>query len=176
MALKPRFPLWTVLIIATLAASSCRAKTVAPSGYPINTPFSGGAYPVSTPPPATQPETGYPVAPSPVTPNPEAASYTFTLDSIHAGDVHVTGTGPAQLPIRIADLSQGGVQIGVGLIDNTGRFDIAINPPAIGGYRIGVLLGDLSGTKYHIEDFGRVVGSRDIPLIGLVLTSTLTNK
>jgi hypothetical protein len=174
--LKSRF--LTVAIVVALAVAGCRSKTTLPTGYPINNSSGGGGYPANTlVPPATPPSSGYPggASASPTT-NSEVASFIFTLDPIRAGDTHVTGAGPASLLIRLTDYNEAGFQIGTGLIDAQGHFDIAINPPAIGGHRINLQLGDLTGTKYHLEDFGNVPGIRDIPLIGLVMTSTLTIK
>lgn len=124
------------------------ASTLAP--YPINTP-GNQAYPVAT---AYTPK------------------YVLTLDPIRTGDIHVTGSGPIKLPIQIVDVSRTGKVLGAGIINESGHFDIPINPVAIGGNRIGILLGDLTGTTYRQEDFS----GRDMPLIGLILTSTMTIK
>ena len=180
MNLKPASNKFFVLVIGVaLTLFGCRSTPDSSAGYPINNQTNsnpGGAYPVSQP-LSTQPASGYPGgALSPVPTSANAGKLVFTLDPIHAGDAHVTGTGPAHLPIRIIDLSRAGAEIGTSLIDDKGRFDIAISPPAVGGYRIGITLGDLTGTKYHIEDFVGGPGYKDYPLIGLVLTSTLAIK
>jgi hypothetical protein len=100
----------------------------------------------------------------------------FTLDSIRGGADRVSGTGPAGLPIRIIDISQVGAQIGSGVIEETGHFEILVAPPVVGGNRIGIQVGDLSGTSFRGEDFLSGPGYRDIPMVGIVLTSTLSTR
>ncbi len=137
--------------------------TPTPTLNPPYPPQAGtpGPYPVST-----VSSLPYPIATA------TAPKYVLSLDPVHSGDIHVTGSGPTKLPIQIIDVSKAGKQLGVGVINDAGRFDVPINPSAIGGNRIGIMLGDLTGTSYRQEDFT----GRDMPLIGLVLTSTMTLK
>ena len=110
--------------------------------------------------------------PDPLAPTLPAPRYTVTLDPVRAGDLVVSGSGPAGLPIRIVDISQVGYSYGETMIGQGGRFTLQLAEPAIGGNRIGVLLADLAGSKYTPADFG----GRDIPLIGLVIASQLVAK
>jgi hypothetical protein len=116
------------------------------------------------------------VLPSPVAKVTSRAGVAFTMDPVRGGDTRVTGTGPAGLPIRIIDLSQAGTQIGSGVIDKTGHFKISVAVPIIGGNRIGIQIGELAGTLFRYDDFQRGPGYRDIPMIGIVFTSTLASK
>lgn len=128
------------------------------------------------PEPGTSPATS-PLSPlSPQGENTPGWGPIFTLDPLREGDIVVTGTGPANLPIRVIDLSQAGDQIGGGLIEQTGRFNIAVSSPVIGGNRIGIQIGDLTSTPFRYEDFISGPGYRDYPMIGVVFTSTLATR
>jgi len=127
------------------------------------------------PEPTASPLVPLPVSPlsSPLmVPSPFPTGPAFTLDPVRAGDDHVTGTGPAGLPIRIVDLSEVGWQIGSGAINEDGNFDIQV-VPIVAGHRVGIQINDLSGTSFREEDFMSGPGYSDIPMIGVVFTSAL---
>jgi hypothetical protein len=100
----------------------------------------------------------------------------FTLNPIRAGDTRVTGTGPARLPIRIIDVSLVGEQIGSGAIDENGKFDISVSPPIETQHSIGIQIGDLQGTPFKYEDFIWGEGYKDLPMVGIIFTTTLSTK
>ena len=54
-----------------------------------------------------------------------------------------------------------------------GKFEIRLNQPLVAGERVGLMQGDLSGTPFQKTDFLSGPGYQDIPLIGIVFTSTL---
>ena len=117
---------------------------------------------------------------SPLTPqadpvaDPQPASavpprYTVSLDPVRAGDTHVSGDGPGGLPLRVVDMSLAGEPLGEGVVAQDGTFLILLGSPVAGGNRVGILLGDLAGSKYSQSDFA----VRDVPLIGAVVASQL---
>jgi hypothetical protein len=77
----------------------------------------------------------------------------FRLDRpIMAGDTEVRGTGPAGVPIFIADVTFMGEPLGNGTIGSDGTFVVKVKPLP-DGHRIGLALGVLNGTKWKPEDF-----------------------
>ncbi len=69
-----------------------------------------------------------------------------------AGATEVRGTGPAGVPIFIADVTFMGEPLGTGTIGPDGKFVIKVQP-LIDGHRIGLALGILDGTPWKPEDF-----------------------
>lgn len=71
---------------------------------------------------------------------------------IFAGVDRVSGTGPAGVPIIIADVTFMGEPLGASVIGDDGTFEIRV-PVLEKNHRIGIMLGDLRGTKWRVEDF-----------------------
>ena len=103
-------------------------------------------------------------------PHPASAvppQYSVSLDPVRAGDTRVSGEGPAGLPLRVVDMSLAGEPLGEGVVAQDGTFLILLGSPVAGGNRVGILLGELTGSKYSQSDFA----VRDVPLIGAVVAS-----
>jgi hypothetical protein len=77
----------------------------------------------------------------------------FRLEKpILEGDSTVSGTGPAGVPIIIADVTFMGEQLGAGVIDASGNFVVEV--PELGkNHMVGIMLGNLTGTQWEPEDF-----------------------
>jgi hypothetical protein len=69
-----------------------------------------------------------------------------------ANAVEVHGTGPAGVPIFIADITFMGEPLGTGTIGPDGKFTVSVKPLP-DGHRIGLALGVLTGTQWKPEDF-----------------------
>jgi hypothetical protein len=77
----------------------------------------------------------------------------FQLDRpIAAGTTIIRGTGPAGVPIWIADVTFMGEVLGQGTIGPDGKFAIQVQPLEA-KHRIGLALAELNGTKWKPEDF-----------------------
>ncbi len=98
-----------------------------------------------------------PLGPSPLSPLPAPSTQVtpFKLDRpILAGATEIRGTGPAGVPIYIADITFMGEPLGTGKVDTDGKFVIVVKPLEA-GHRIGLRLGILEGTPWKPEDFYR---------------------
>jgi hypothetical protein len=91
---------------------------------------------------------------SPLTsPLPVSYAVPFRLDRpIVAGADVVHGTGPAGVPILIADITFMGEVLGQGTIGPDGKFTIKVKLLEA-GHRIGLGLAELAGTQWKAEDF-----------------------
>lgn len=72
---------------------------------------------------------------------------------IPAGSTKVTGSGPPGVPIVLMDITFGGNLLASGVIGEDGKFQLTLDRPLEARHRIGVTLGELSGTQWQREDF-----------------------
>jgi hypothetical protein len=132
-----------------LAACTSTTPTVAPPTG--NSP--GTAYPGIV-------ESGYPVAPTevipptggyPAPPTRDPSIIPFELDRpITVNATQVTGSGPAGVPIVLQDVTFMGVVLGETVIGPDNRFSFSVQPLE-GNRRIGISIGDLTGTAWDLE-------------------------
>jgi hypothetical protein len=66
--------------------------------------------------------------------------------------------GPAGIPIMLQDITFNGEVLALGAIDENGRFKVNLPRSLEVGHRIGITLGDLTGTglsreQFYLEDF-----------------------
>lgn len=98
------------------------APTTDPNAaYPEPETSEASAYP----PPATEGATGGPLGP------------VFELEPAQAGDTTVSGVGPVDVQIAIANVTFAGEMLGTGRSDEEGNFSISVEP-LTEGHRIGV--------------------------------------
>ena len=82
-----------------------------------------------------------------------SASVPFKLERpIPAGATEVRGTGPAGVPVFVADVTFMGESLGTGTIGPDGKFVVAVKPLEA-NHRLGLALGNLEGTAWKPEDF-----------------------
>jgi hypothetical protein len=137
--------------------------------------FAGCGTPQPTASPLDSPVAVAPlVADSPLNPNtlPEGPVFTVELP-LKSGDMIVRGTGRASVPLRVVSVTQMASTLGNGVVGSDGRFQINVAPPLVEGERVGLMIGDLTGTPFTSIDFLRGPGYSDLPFIGVVFTSTL---
>ena len=92
--------------------------------------------------------------PSPL-PTTDSAGVPFKLERpIPAGATEVRGTGPAGVPVFVADVTFMGESLGTGTIGPDGKFVVAVKPLEA-NHRLGLALGNLEGTAWKPEDFYR---------------------
>jgi len=92
-------------------------------------------------------------------------SLRFTVaEPLFEGSTSVSGTGPPA-SIRIVSISNVGETLGVGIIDGSGTFNIALSRPLNPKETIAVMLQD--GVSQ--AEFLDAPGATDIPMIGFVL-------
>lgn len=128
-----RFVMLTLLLVGLFFALSGCSKNLPPASSPLESP------------PIT-----------PVTfPTPDTSSLEpFRLDKpIIAGATRVTGSGPVGVPIMLLDITFGGRLLALGVIDQDGRFELGLGEPLEARHRIGITLGDLTGTGWQPGDF-----------------------
>jgi len=98
----------------------------------------------------------------------------FTISlPVRAKDTVVRGTGGPGVPLRVVNLTQMATELGQGTVGPDGKFEIKIPQGLPKDERIGLMLGDLSGTRFQATDFLGGPGYVDTPYIGTVFTSTL---
>jgi len=149
--------------------------SAAAEGSPVQTPASAESYPapgvgvVSV-------QTGYP---APVTATPETSRIPivpFVLDRpLEPGATVVSGSGPADVPIVIANVFLMGEIIGEGTIGADGRFSFPISPTLETGHWIGIALDNLTDSEFAYEDFYaqgfRGPGAEQVPQVGFIYDS-----
>jgi hypothetical protein len=105
----------------------------------------------------------------------------FQLDKpVIAGVTKVTGKGPSGIPVVLADVTLGGNVLGSTTINREGRFEIKVGAPLEAGHRVGLTLGDLSGTgKQHRDFYDEVFygdGALTVPQIGFFFDTAMVSK
>jgi hypothetical protein len=136
-----------------------------PESYPPPDPASNGdSYPA-------------PVPTATVTTNFSGPIVPFTLEKpLAAGATTVRGTGPAGVPIVIANVTFMGEVLGQGVIGEDGGFEISV-APLEEGHRLGIAIGELAATPWTYADF-YVEGFRgdnamQVPQVGFLFDSAL---
>jgi hypothetical protein len=105
----------------------------------------------------------------------------FHLDKpINTSNTQVSGTGPANIPIIIADITFNGEILGNGTIGQDGKFIIQLVMPVEANHRIGIALGDLTNTDWDSSDFldKAFFGDefRQVPTIGFFYDTYLVTE
>ena len=141
------------------------------TGYPIQ-----DAYPFNTSIP--QASTAYP----PINQINEAVSYPINTptrnprsgpkfeinEPVLAGSFQVSGTGPANLPIILIDVTEMGFVISETVIGSDGIFRFELDEPLIKSHAVGIQIGDLSKTDFNYDDYTFGEDYMDRPLIGII--------
>ena len=163
------------LIAVAVFMAGCESESPTPtaSSSPLATPETGTTdFSVSTP----SEEAGAPVPTGEDSPAVEAVPLegaTFSIDEpLREGDTQVSGEGPSDIPILIADLTLLGESLGRGKIGADGRFVIPVTPGLILNHRIGILLDTETTEIQYTEELLaqlealRGDGAMSIPRIG----------
>ena len=124
------------------------------NGYPINTPDAN-------------PQTGYPVVDDSSDETPQGPEFSISVP-VQAGDLTVTGSGPAEVPLRLVSVSAAGEVLAETVINQEGLFTFNLNEALEAGLTIGLMLGDLSGTDFNENDFLYSDTYYARPLIGIL--------
>jgi hypothetical protein len=157
---------WFALVLClTLLLSACARQIANPSPGATARPYTNNpAYPApgsthGTDYPAPTPLYGQTPAPLPEYPAPTlkpgsfVAVTPFKLDKpIIAGATEVTGTGPANIPILLEDISFFGQILGQTVIREDGTFVFEVKPLEA-EHRLGLTTGDLTNTKWSDANF-----------------------
>jgi len=136
----------SIFLLVSLLIAGCNSAPTTPTNNPPTKPYPG-------------PVTGAPVNP-----------VRFQIDRpVKAGDTIVKGSGPAGVPIVIANVTMMGTILGGDVIGADNRFSIDV-PPLESSTRIGVEIGDLTGTNYVWDQFQseqfKGSGALTVPLVG----------
>jgi len=137
------------------------------------------AYPIPGYPSPYSSEVGYPAFPTfaaeiayPIvtpTKDPKMNGPKFEINEpVVGGSKIVTGTGPANVPIILIDVTEMGALLGQTIIDKNGEFIFNLDEELIAYNAIGLQIGDLSSTDLKYEDFTYSEEYIDRPLIGIV--------
>lgn len=122
------------------------------------------AYPVEVF--STPIDEGYPIEES--TPIYEQGPEFEISTPISGGDSVVTGTGPANVPIRLVDVTEIGFALDETVIESDGTFTFTLEEPLESGHTIGIQLGDIEGTDLDESDFLYSETYYERPLIGIL--------
>jgi hypothetical protein len=141
---------------ATLDIASYPAPTTASFSNAL--PSVDPAYPAPPPSPTINPGTPVKVVP-------------FKINKpLSAGMTEITGSGPADIPITLADITSYGDIVGEGTISSDGTFTIKLNKPLEVNQWIGITYSNLKNTKWvpsNFDDPGfRGDSPQLIPLVG----------
>jgi hypothetical protein len=135
------------------------------------TPEQNNGYPgEQTSTPASYPAVTIPEYPGPQVTYDESRRFTIN-EPIHVGDQLVSGTGPANIPIKVVNVSYLGEVLGTGQTGTDGSFSINLSAPVELQHVIGIQLNDQSLDS----DFRNNPGPdySDFPMVGLILTSAI---
>jgi hypothetical protein len=97
----------------------------------------------------------YPLPPSPtMNPGTPVKVVPFRINKpVPDGATEVSGTGPADIPITLADITMYGDILSQTTIKSDGTFKFNLSQPIGKGHLIGVALSDLKGTKWVAANF-----------------------
>lgn len=96
----------------------------------------------------------------------ESKRFTFN-EPLKVGQEEVSGTGPANIPIKVVSISSAGESLGLGSVGNDRTFSVALSRPLQERELIAIQLGDNSLRV----DFRDAPGT-DMPMIGLIFAET----
>jgi hypothetical protein len=135
--MSPRIVLLVLLFAAVLGTvAGCRPVT--PTGGPIEAdpaPLAGDPQP-----PTLTPRSGAPVT-------------AFAIRRpVREGDTVVRGSGPAGVPVLLVDVTFMGQNLAQTVIGPEGTFELTLQPLEK-NHRIGLMLGDLTGTAWSEAAF-----------------------
>lgn len=126
---------------------------------------TSAASPLQTPESATSPlPTPAQTGPTTTPDLPQEMLVPFRLDKpLRAGDTHVRGSGPPGVPIIVANITLMGEQLVFGEIGPDGQFEFQLPDPLEENYRIGLTVGNLTGTSWTEETFRHPLFHGDDP-------------
>jgi hypothetical protein len=127
----------TIMLLAVFLVACGNA----PGPQPTQSPLS----------PLASPLPNQPGKPSQPAPSSAVRPFQFERPLV-VGATEIRGTGPAGVPVYIADVTFMGDPLGTGTIGPDGKFAIQVHPLET-GHRIGLALGVLEGTPWKPEDF-----------------------
>lgn len=159
--------LYFVLIILFFLVScgpSSSEETNTPNIAPSNTGYEAPTSPDSKAYPVPTPVRSYPV------PIPVDESKRFTIDEpLKAGSTEITGTGPANIVIKVVNISYVGENLGSGIVAEDGTFHISLSKPVEANHLIGLQLSDQELEPQFLDgpDYS------NIPMVGLVLAQVI---
>jgi len=154
--------LWLSMLVL-LSLTGCRTPVSSPSPTPQTSPLVSplpvSDSPVMTPLPAIDP-----------------ALVEFQLDGpLMAGEMQVSGTGVAGVPIIIMDVSRI-AEIGRGTVGQDNRFSITTGEPLVAYSIIGVMVDETRPSPYTVEQLPCGETCRDQPHVGLLLVRAPVRK
>ena len=132
-------------------------------------PQGNQAYPAAQT-PVTQAQDGYPASQSTTA---LIEGPVFTLKTpLTVASTEVCGTGGANVPIKLVNVSRNADVLGQTVVDSQGSFCIPVQQPLPSAETIGIVLGNIAGTAFKQEQFLRSSTYTDIPQIGTIFVMT----
>lgn len=89
-------------------------------------------------------------------------------EPLRGGENTVTGTGPANVPIILVDVSEIGLTLGETIIESNGTFTFTLSKPLLTGHIIGIKLGNIEGTDLSENDFMYSETYYERPYVGIL--------
>lgn len=181
-------PIWSMALVLVVLLTACSTSptpetvtaTQNPSGqYPAPTQIGTGGVSTTYPIPSQQLSGNlnanalpYPIPPSPtLNPGTPVKVVPFRINKpVADGATQVTGSGPADIPITLADITMYGDILGETTIQPDGKFVFKLANPVEKSHMIGVALSDLKNTKWVTANFNdpgfQGDTPRQVPLVG----------
>jgi hypothetical protein len=167
---------------AQAAIVSTPASAAVNPAYPTPLP-ANPSYPAPTTPSYALPDSSYPAPPASPTPRKgtDVMLVPFRIQKpVLAGTTQVTGTGPANIPVTLANLSLMGEILGETTIQPDCTYTIHLSKPLEKNTWIGITYSNLKGTQWVPNDFVnpafRSEGAQQVPQVGFFFdTATATD-
>ncbi len=154
----------SVLLLTGCAAEEPESAAPAPISQPQADQEELPGYPA--PAQIEETESGYPIieATFDLPKGPE-----FHIDRpVSSTDFSVTGTGPANVPIILVNVSKVGDVLADTIINEQGTFVFQLDQALIAGHTIGIQLGNIEGTEFEEDQFVYSETYFDRPYVGIL--------
>jgi hypothetical protein len=171
-----KFNILVLFILIMMLTSGC-SQTKSDLTQPDKNSFSNNindTYPITV---IDHGEISYPIVNNEDEMEPSQRGPDFSIDEpVRVNDTIVTGSGPANVPILLINVSFVGEVLASTTINESGHFLFEIDQPLEVNHSIGLQLGDISGTEFRESQFLYNEKYYERPFIGIIFFMTTVTQ